>query len=84
MGNTSSKQKCEKHRTAVLILGPQQSKLNVTFKFLVDNFGCFKKKSCLPICVTEGVLSFQLPISESIMLNIINFITKGKPFKNNK
>ena len=78
MGSSSSKQKSEKSTIALLIVGTQQSKINVSLNFLTENFGYFKKRMCLPSRDTNEVVSFKLPtISESIMMNVLDFITIG-------
>ena len=68
MRNNISKQ------TSVITVGPQLSNFNVSYQFLIDNFGFFEKRKRF----TDGKRSYYfLTISESVWKNLIDFISIG-------
>ena len=74
MGNTIFKQKAE------IIAGSQQRSFYISFDLLVKNFGYFKAQNCLPNFTDEAGIFHFPTISESIMQNLLDFITKGKQY----
>ena len=68
MGNNISKQ------TAVITVGPRQSKINVSYQFLIDNFGFFKKRKRF---TDEKRLYYFPTISESTLESLLDFVSTG-------
>ena len=74
MGINISKQK------AVITVGSQQRRFNVSLEILIKNFGYFKKRKNLP-SVSDETVVFHFPtISESVMQSLFDFIEKGKQY----
>ena len=72
MGINISRQK------AVITVGDKQSRFNVSVNTLIRNFGYFEKRKCLE---TKEAMFFNFPtISQSIMQNLLDFVTKGKQY----
>ena len=68
MGNSISKQ------TAVLTVGPQQSKYHVSYQLLIDNFGFFGKTKRF----TNEKRSYYFPtISKHTLKNLLDFVSTG-------
>ena len=85
MGITGSNEKCGKRTTTVMLIvgSPHQSKLKVSFDFLIKHFGYFRKKNCLSSCDVDQIVSFHFPtIAKSVMLNVLDFFVKGKYYCN--